>query len=178
MTSKTSLFGGVLLAAGSLTASATADQFLFEWSGTLNYATIPGTNVGDPVFVSVIADNGGNNIFNQVWDAANHFVSATYTTGTYSITAVQPAFFSTGFITDGAGNIIAADFADFDPTGNFDTFGSGGIVGSDGMIDSQGRLDLFNSFINSPDWTVRPVPAPAAAGLMGLAGLVATRRRR
>ncbi len=69
---------------------------------------------------------------------------------------------------EGAGGFISA-FVDFAHTGSFDTTGSAFVLPAGYTINSASAGVTNNSYI---------VPAPSVGALLGLGGLVATRRRR
>lgn len=54
-----------------LTTAAHAEQFATRYAGTVANSAIPGITNGQPYYVTLVFDNGGNTVLNQSWSAGD-----------------------------------------------------------------------------------------------------------
>jgi hypothetical protein len=182
---------GIVLAA-SLTAAASAgptgDTFLLSWSGDFfgNTATAEGTIT----FAAGSLVNPGDELYFIGTDVLNIEVTvsgASIGNGTFTTSAFNFINFNTGGATlDLTTELVGQTTV-------------GGPWGQTGLVGANGDFNLFSNFTDpaAPNGTdffeltteglngdimaltsFRPVPAPAALSLLGLAGIGAARRRR
>ena len=182
---------GIVLA-GSLTAAASAgptgDTFLFSWSGDSfgNTATAEGTIT----FAAGFPANPGSSAYTVGVEVLNLEVTvsgASSGNGIFTTSAFDEIVFSTGGVALDLATELVGQVTD------------GGPWGQTGLLGENGDFNLFSSGTDpaAPTGTFffelttngglgddmaltsfRPVPAPAALSLLGLAGLGAPRRRR
>jgi len=53
-----------------LTTAAHAEQFATRYAGTVANSAIPGITNGQPYYVTLVFDNGGNTVLNQSWSVS------------------------------------------------------------------------------------------------------------
>lgn len=170
--------------------SAPAIPFQFTYRGTTDLTLIPGTNAGDPVVITVLADNGGSSVLSQSWNY-DDLLYATLATGTYQATYGAPLIsnLDPSFRTDASGTLNRVEFLGGVIGVNSDNFGTGGdiLLLDDLIIDYHGNPAFLSDALSSPDrlrfWTgptAAPIPEPATFGLLSLgllAGAAVARRR-
>lgn len=175
-----------------------ADPFIFTFENTIistpiGLNTIPNVSTGDILKLSVIVDNGNDNLIEQTWQITD-VISATVNVGSYSATYL-PLFDSSYigccsfFNTNKDGLIDYAHFYDTDGKTNFDNFGSGGIIATNAIIDSTNNRYAFwnDSLFNPTLWKNQngqgvkpednnqngiPIPTPSIISLFGIGILI------
>ena len=171
--------------------SAQAVPVQLVYTGTVqsfNGSVLPGAAIGSSIVFLVNLDNGGADLFNQVYDGTS-FLSADILIGSYSASVsalVTPVFFTVS--TDAAGSLTTLDIAStVTGTGSgglFPTFlalnGNNVVFGAE---DGGSFLSGVNAVVppmlnNTSIQTLPPIPLPATAFLLAgaLAGLIAARR--
>ena len=184
------LASGAMVVAALLTSAAQAGPVKFTYTGTVGYASTPGVNVGDTYTLSVYADNGGSSLANQTW-GYDDLQGFTIQSGSYSGSYSKVWESSTGFSTDGDGNVVyVAFYGTSGASNNTDNFGSwtGDTVFGDGAFyDFFGRGNGLSTDLQDPTlWHVSAVggavPEPASWALMlggfGFVGGAMRSRRR
>lgn len=141
---------------------------------------------GDSVVLSVTVDNGGSDLFSQMW-AIEDTVSAVFSVGDYVANITENWFVSsltTGFVTNETGALILSNWFGTTRYGenNTDNFGSRAHL-RNGSIQAANGWNMYYSPRHSDlsGWSVPvqvgKVPLPASAWLFA-SGLVLLYRRR
>ena len=182
-----------------MATSASAVPFSYRFDATATNATGLPAGAGDPVSITVTLDNGGADIVNQTWTAAD-LLSVVFDINNGAATV---SFFSpfdgglvadTGsFATDGAGNLtsvmqdwrdlsVVADFvASFpsDPEFNWVINGGNPVLASDTL---ELRLEAVDGITNPANWALvteavpMSLPSTLLLLLVGLGGVILLRR--
>ncbi|MDX1431085.1 MAG: PEP-CTERM sorting domain-containing protein [Gammaproteobacteria bacterium] len=175
----------------SLAVAGNAVPFTFEYTGTIDASGITGISIGNPVTVTVTADNGGTGISNQTWRLVN-IKSARLVAGAY--TANYLAAFTSSessgivFATAESGVLVEAFFTGAGSnSANFDGEGDGAsLTGSTIFASDMMMTATFSPALNQlPNWAEMPTLAPPSipepstvlALVIGLAGMLGARLR-
>lgn len=185
----------VLLACAVIASPASAGLVSFTWTSHVDNVIpptpIPGVSEGDPVTVTVTADNGGTSLNSQQW-LLDDLVSAHVSVGSYSadyITAFIPVGAQPVFETNNVGQLTSVLFVGTGPSSqNTDSLaGAQGVRLLNTSIQaSNGGTAFFVDRFVGPDpndlvgWNRTPgiVPEPATLALLFGVGIVALTKRR
>lgn len=185
-----------ILMAGSMMSHAAVVQFTFVSEVIVPSPMFPhviGTTTGDPIVLTIYADNGNDSLESQTWRSF-HVTSATIDIGngahqhTFDFSSDDVSWSVSGgnFTTNSAGELTAVPFSwNFSDTVSPDEIYSLIIDGYSnfyftdigGEIRGVQPVGVFNDTLPE-NWSVQAVPEPSAALLgLGVFTLLGIRRR-
>lgn len=198
-TTKRSLFGGALLCAGLMAGEVQAQYFSFQYTSALTRATEYATNYSD--FDSFVGGGffeinsaayfnndgdigygyarmlGNQTAIQALADASNGFAYALVSPSYFQVDQNVLADITWDF-TGGFGNLDVYDVTNgslmFDDAGQNSGLQTISLVA--GHQYAMGGVAF--ALDGHSEWTLSIVPTPGGAGLLGLVGLAAARRRR
>jgi hypothetical protein len=174
---------GILFAAGSLLlllSSQVVHAVPVSYTYTGSWTSFVFGDFGANYSATVILDNGGNTVANQLFTQAD-FVSATVVSGSYNETALPAHItgWTEDFNSDALGQLANGWFDALLPNGDqwhFDTY-----TQDEGFYTlNNGSAGFFSSHISNPGTLVPEPPTLGliALGLCSLCGLIQPRTRR